>query len=229
MNYQSFLKEHYDQMWIDSKPSILKNDLFLDLHLNNLKSDKRRGLTLVTHLNPDSFGKVSKIMKGLEEIEPEQYYYPLQNIHLTIINITDLSEDFVFDQKQCEIYKKILKKIFYNAQPIKVELKGVTTSKGAVIIQGFCNNSIKKLRKKIREEFCKEGVGLKEDYLRETAHVTIIRFRKKLHSPLDFVNQIEKSRNISIGMMRIEKARLVLHDWYNRKEKTKIIEEYYLG
>lgn len=226
MTYQSFLKNHYNQMWTNSKPSILKNEIVPDLHLNDLENDKRRGLSLVAPLNSSLFSKVLGVMKKLEEIEPEQYYYPLENIHLTLMNITDFSENFVLDKKKRECYKRIIKKVFRDSQLFEVEFKGITASKGAVIIQGFCNNAIRELREKLRQEALKEGIGLKEDYKRETAHLTIIRFRKKLRSPEEFANQIEELRNTKIGIMQIKKARLVLHDWYNRKEKRKVIEEF---
>ena len=229
MDYNAFLKKHYDKIWTDSKDSILKNKISLDPSLYNLSKDVRQGLTLVTPLSQEVYCKVAKIMKLLESIEPEQYYYPFENMHITTLNLTPFSEDFVFDRKQCEAFNKVFKKAFNGIKPFNVKLEGITASKGAVIIQGFYKDALQKMRENLRREAQKQGVMLNEDYERKTAHTTIIRFRKKLRKPKDFVKQIEKHRNTDLGTMRIDKVLLVLTDWYNRKEKKTIIAEYKLG
>jgi 2'-5' RNA ligase len=229
MDYNAFLQKHYDKIWDDSKDAILKNKISLDPSLYNLSKDVRQGLTLITPLNHKVSGKIAKIMKLLKNIEPEQYYYPFENMHITTLNLTPFTKDFVFDKKQCEAFNKVFKKAFIGIKPFNVKLKGITSSKGAVIIQGFYKDAFQKIREDIRREAQKQGVSLNEDYERKTAHSTIIRFRKKLRSPKDFVNQIEKHRNTDLGTVRIDKVLLVLTDWYNRKEKKTIIATYQLG
>jgi 2'-5' RNA ligase len=223
-DYKEVLQEAYDRIWNSSKENLLNNDVSTDINLSNIEDDKRLGLTVLIPLG-DIF---LKVINQLKEIEPKQYFYPATDTHITVIDFIGASEDFVFDEKQVKVYKKVLDAMLKDFSKFNIEFKGLTASKGAVIVQGFFDDALQKLREKLRQEVNKQGIELKERYKVETAHATIMRFKKKLQNPEALANKIEKMRNIDLGTFEVKKILFVLHDWYNLKGKTKILAEYEL-
>jgi 2'-5' RNA ligase len=224
LNYKEFLQETYDRIWNSSKENLLDNNADIDMNLSNIADDKRLGLTVLIPI-----GDIFLQVKGqLKEIEPEQYFYPATDTHITVIDFIGASEDFVFDEKQVEIYKRVLDSVLKDFSKFNIDFKGLTASKGAVMVQGFFDDALQKLRERLREEVNKQGIELKERYKVVTAHSTIMRFKKKLQNPKALVNKIEEMKDVNIGIFKIKKILFVLHDWYNLKEKTKILAEYEL-
>src|SRR3989338_2623024 len=225
-NYEKVLQEKYDEIFNSSKSSILNNDIDIDANLSNIADDKRLGLTVLIPLG-DIF---QKVIDQLKQVEPEQYYYPATDAHITVIDFIGGSEDFIFDEKQVEAYKEILEKVLREFSKFNIKFKGLTAGKGAVMAQGFSDDTLQKLRAKLREEVNKQGIELKERYKKVvTAHSTIMRFKKKIQNPEALVNKIEELRNSDLSTFEVKKILFVLHDWYNSKEKTKTLAEYNLA
>lgn len=228
VNYKEFLQERYNEIWSSSKEFISSNNIEIDTNLSNIKKDKRFGLTVLAAIKGDVLNNFLEIINQLKEIEPNQYYYPPTDIHITILDFLSCSEDFVFDKNQVELYKKITKKIIQNFPKFNIKFKGLTASKGAVMVQGFFGDELQKLRDSLREEVNKSGIELKEKYKVRTSHSTVVRFKEKLQNPEELVTKIEGLRNFNFGVFEVKKIQFVLHDWYNLKEKTKILAEYEL-
>ena len=224
LNYREILQESYDRIWDSSKENLLNNNIEIDENLSDIPDDKRLGLTVLIPLG-DIFHQV---IAQLREVEPDQYFYPATDTHITVIDFIGASEDFVLDNKRIDIYKQILDNVFKDSLKFNIEFKGLTASKGAVMVQGFFDDALQKLRERLREEVNKQGIELKERYKVGTAHSTIMRFKKKLQNPEALANKIEDMRNVDLGIFEVNKILFVLHDWYNLKEKTKILAEYEL-
>lgn len=224
IHYKEVLQKTYDRIWISSKENLLNNSVDIDKNLSNISNDNRLGLTVLIPL-----GEIfQRVINQLREVEPEQYFYPVTDTHITVIDFIGASEDFVFDEKQAEVYKRVLDNVLKNFSKFNIKFKGLTASKGAVMVQGFFDDTLQKLRERLRKEVNKQGIELKERYKVGTAHSTIMRFKKKLQNPEALVNKIEDMKNIDLGSFQVKKILFVLHDWYNLKEKTKILEEYEL-
>lgn len=229
MKYKKFLQEKYDEIWNSSKEDILNNNIYIDSNLSNIENDKRLGLTVLIQIKGEVLNKFLEIINQLKEIEPEQYYYPSTDMHITVIDFIGASEDFVFDENKVEIYKKVLDKILKDFSRFNIEFKGLTASKGAIMIQGFFDDIFQELREKLREEVNKQGIELKERYKEvKIAHSTITRFKQKLQNPEKLVNKIEELKNFDFGTFEVKKILFVVHDWYNLNKKTKILGEYEL-
>lgn len=226
INYKKFLETRYNEIWDSSKKDLLTNNIDVDEHLFDLEKDKRRGLTVLIPLKGECLDKMEKIIDQLKEIEPNQYYYPKTDIHITVLDIISASDDFRFDRKQAAIYKEILDNCLSKFSKFTIQFRGLTASKSAVMVQGFYDQALPKLREMLREEIKEQGVGLKERYKIKTAHLTIARFKQKLQNPDKLVKKIEKNRKYEFGLFVVKKILFVLHGWYNCREKTRVLGEY---
>ncbi len=224
-NYKDFLREKYDEIWNSSKTELENNNVSVDLNLRNLDSDRRLGLSVVIPIEGKCSEKFLQVMKKLKFLEPNQYYYPASDFHITVIDFIGAHEDFVIDADQEEAYKEVLIAAAKNISRFKINFEGLTASTGAVMAQGFPSNEMQKLRDSLREGADKHGLELKERYKTYSCHSTIIRFAEKLKSPKAFVENIEKLRHFNFDAVEAEKLFLIVHDWYNRKKIKVLLEQ----
>lgn len=228
-SYRESLQKKYEELWNLSKESILKNNIEIDKHLTDIEADKRLGLSLIIPITGSCLDNFLKVIRQLKKIEPDQYYYPPTDIHVTVLGFTIHSEDFVFNEREIKVYKKILDKVLQNVPKFNIKFKGLTTSKGAVMVQGFFDETLQEVRKNLKKEINNHGIELKERYKLTVAHCTIMRFKQKLQNPEQLVKKIEELQNQNFGVFEADKFLFVVHDWYTIKEKTKILGKYELN
>lgn len=66
----------------------------LDSNLLNPDKDMRRGLTLTASLSAHVSRNIMFCLQKLAAIEPNQYFYPPADLHITIIDLIAASSDF---------------------------------------------------------------------------------------------------------------------------------------
>ncbi|WP_298504867.1 mutarotase [uncultured Maribacter sp.] len=217
------LKEHYIQLYKDAIRKISSDHYEID-ELIDSKLDQRFGVTLLFRPSNEVKGKIQKFLSELKQVEPNQYYYPNSDIHITVMSIISCYEGF--DSKKIELskYVELIKKCLPKKSDIKIQFKGVTASNSCIILQGFMNNNIiNDIRNSLRKEFknSKLEQSLDKRYSIETAHSTIVRFKEEFKQKEKFLNIIDKYVDFDFGTFEVEKMELVYNDWYQRKEFVK--------
>ncbi|WP_298475247.1 mutarotase [uncultured Maribacter sp.] len=217
------LKEHYIQLYKDAIRKISSDHYEID-ELIDSKLDQRFGVTLLFRPSNEVKGKIQKFLSELKQVEPNQYYYPNSDIHITVMSIISCYEGF--DSKKIELskYVELIKKCLPKKSDIKIQFKGVTASNSCIILQGFMNNNIiNDIRNSLRKEFknSKLEQSLDKRYSIQTAHSTIVRFKEEFKQKEKFLNIIDKYVDFDFGTFEVEKMELVYNDWYQRKEFVK--------
>jgi len=223
-NYRGYLKKEYNRIFNSSKKDLINNNIDIDKNLLDISQDKRLSLTVIIPINV----LFKNVIDQLNKLEPEQYFYPSTDTHITVIDFICDSDNSFLDKEKIEQCKMILNNSIKNFSGFYINFKGLTASQNAVMVQGFFDTGLQDLRNIIRKECVRHGFELKERHQQTWAHSAIMRFKKKLKNPELFVNEIETLRNTDFGSVKVNKILFVLHDWYNIKEKTKILQEYKL-
>ena len=224
------LKEHYNQLYKKSAESILEGNYNLDSQINN-KSDSRFGITLLIRPSEKINANIQFFLHELKAIEPEQYYYPDSDIHITVMSIISCYEGFSLDKIKVEDYIKIIQESLVDLGEIKIEFRGVTASPSALMIQGFpADESLNNLRNKLRDNFKKSPLQQSIDsrYAIATAHSTVMRFQEKLQNPEKLIEITEKFRDYDYGEFTVDKVELVFNDWYQRESNTIHLQDFNL-
>ena len=224
------LKEHYNQLYKKSAESILAGNYNLDSQINN-KSDSRFGITLLIRPSEKIKANIQFFLEKLKAIEPEQYYYPDSDIHITVMSIISCYEGFSVDKIKVEDYIKIIQESLVDFGEIKIEFQGVTASPSALMIQGFpADESLNNLRNKLRDNFKKSPLQQSIDsrYVIATAHSTVMRFQEKLQNPEKLIEITEKFRDYVFGEFTVDKVELVFNDWYQRESNTIHLQDFNL-
>ncbi|UUF14139.1 MULTISPECIES: 2'-5' RNA ligase family protein [Flavobacterium] len=224
------LAEHYNQLYKTSSESILKQNYSLDSKIND-PSDSRFGITLLLRPSEKIKSNIQLFLEELKAVEPNQYYYPDSDIHITVMSIISCYEDFNLNKINVEDYIKIIEKSLENLGEIKIEFRGVTASNSAIMIQGFpSDETLNNLRNKLRENFRNSTLQQSIDsrYLIATAHSTVMRFTEKLQNPEKLIEVVEQFRDYNFGEFTADKLELVFNDWYQRKENTILLKDFVL-
>lgn len=227
---QTALIQHYTQMWAYARHNFLQGKTQNDPLLDDPRDD-RYGITLLLRPDEATANKIHQFLQHMAVLEPDQYYYPLSDQHLTILSIISCYPGFKLNQIELNAYDAKIKEALQGIPPINIHFKGITASPSTVLVQGFPEDDfLQKLRDQLRHIF--KGSSLQHSidsrYRLFTAHSTVIRFRKPLKNPEAFANQLEKYRETDFGLVKAKQIELVGNDWYQRKENVKILKTYTL-
>jgi 2'-5' RNA ligase len=222
------LKQHYTALYNESIEKIVTNTYQIDNQIDSL-SDRRLGITLL--IRPDSQTKknIQDFLDELKQIDPDQYYYPSSDIHITVLSIISCYDGFDLETISIPDYVAIIEKSLVGIQDVAINFQGITASPSAIMLQGFTNsNSLDDLRNNLRTNFTNSGLeeSIDKRYSINTAHSTVARFRKEISDKEKLIAVLEKYRNFDFGKFKVEKYHLVYNDWYQREQFVKELHEF---
>lgn len=224
------LKEHYNRLYINAIKEI-KNDKYTIDKLIDSPSDNRFGITALIRPSIDVKNKIQVFLNELKENNPNQYYYPNSDIHITVLSIISCYEGF--DSKTVSIpeYSRIIQKSIENIKSFEIHFQGITASNSAIMIQGFPeDNSLEQIRSNLRTNFENSDLqkSIDKRYTLQTAHSTAIRFRDIIRNKEDLLKTLEKYRTFDFGKFKVEKIELVYNDWYQRNDLVQKLDTFWL-
>lgn len=222
------LENHYKKLYHESINKISSDNYHIDTLIDS-KNDRRFGLTLIIRPSNEIKKKIQNFLKNIKEIEPNQYYYPNSDIHITVMSIISCYSDFDMSKIDVQKYIDLTEKCLLKGIDLNITFKGITASPSGVMVQGFMNNNeLNDIRNRLRKAFKNSNVeqSLDKRYLIQTAHSTIIRFRKELSQKEKFLELLDNSINYDFGTFKVNKFELVYNDWYQREQYVKKIHEF---
>lgn len=224
------LPAHYDAMRAAALPRLAQGNAELD-SLLDATHDTRRGITLLAR--PPAFitTKIMAILADFQDIEPEQYYYPATDIHLTILSIISCYPGFTLAAIDPSRYIDLVAAILRQTSPFTVDFRGLTASAGSIMVQGFLRHEgLAELRARLREAFRQSGLpqSIDQRYSIQTAHSTILRFRQPLRHPARLLQLLAQYQHTPIGTFDVAATELVFNDWYQRAATTVVLQRFEL-
>lgn len=224
------LKDHYNNLYINSVEKIKNDDYAID-HLIDSSSDKRLGVTAIIRPSSDVKNKIQDFLDILKETNPNQYYYPNSDIHITILSIISCYDGFDLETIPLQEYYDVIQNSIKDIQDLEIHFQGITASNSAVMVQGFTNNnSLNQLRENLRTNFKNSGLQQSIDarYAIQTAHSTVMRFREKIIDKESLLKNLDEYRTFDFGKFKVEKIEFVHNDWYQRNHLTHQLHSFEL-
>lgn len=219
------LKNIYDDMWNSSYQKIENGQCDIDRFIHGRK-DTRRGITALTYLHSNGSEVTQKIgdfLYELQKVEPTQYYYPEDELHLTILSIINCISGFKLKEINVCSYLEIFNQCMQDIGSIDIKFEGITTSTSCVLIQGFpVGNGLHELRNELRQKY-KESLlrsSIDSRYTINTAHVTAVRFRSPLTNPQRMIEVLNQYRHHDFGTVSFSEFELVFNNWYQNLSET---------
>lgn len=192
----------------------------IDPWLSDRAADRRRGLSLIFTLPAHVSRNISFALGKLREVEPGQYYYPAQDMHVTVIDLIRATPDFALTPEEEAAYVSAVKLAVEGGHPFEVAFRGLVASGRAVMAAGFYQPGLADLRQAVRHHLGVHKLQLKERYQQTTAHVTVARQQAPLIDPHQDLATLATLANLNFGTLVVDQVELVVHDWYNSRKRV---------
>ncbi|MEZ9245142.1 2'-5' RNA ligase family protein [Vibrio lentus] len=222
----------YDDMWQRFESALKHNEYELDPYLSDLENDTRRGITALAYLNQGNCSTVNEIIrfqKEVRELEPQQYYHPSNELHLTVLSVISCLPEFALTEIDVNPYIDVFHSALKNAGKIEIRYHGVSASPNCIVIQGFpTSDTLERLRNELRTQLTEAGVRVTFDsrYKLVTVHSSIIRFKAPLNDAQQLLALCQRYRNHDFGRVVLEDFELVFNNWYQNLDVTMSLAKY---
>ena len=221
----------YDQLW-DNALLHIKNKGFDHDSLIDSPLDSRFGITLLIRPSKKVNDAVQGFLARVKSVEPEHYYYPNPDIHVTVMPIISCYEGFELRQINRGDYIDLLKDCLNGLPRFSIEFRGVTASPSCIMIKGFpLDETLDEIRNRLRLAFKDSPLeqSLDKRYPLQTAHATVIRFKRPVRDQEAVLEQLDQFRHFYFGQFEVKELELVFNDWYQRKERVQKLFTFRLG
>lgn len=222
------LVEHYNRLYYASINDIKKDKYVIDPLIDS-STDNRFGLTLLFRTDETINNQIQAFLSHLRNIEPNQYYYPNSDIHVTVLSIISCYSRFNLEQISIDDYRNIIVESLMDCISFEIDFRGITASSSCIMIQGFpSDNSLEKLRDRLRYNFKNSQLQQSIDtrYSINTSHSTVARFRTPFTRKEDYLAVLEEYRNYFFGTLKVKTLEFVYNDWYLRKSSAKLLDAF---
>ena len=136
--------EIYKSIFNNHISNIQNNNVAIDELLSGIQVDKRRGISLIIPCE-NLYNSYKYMIKEFRRMCPEQYFYPKEDVHITVFSYIPGSTEYKTSQFQDEKYSSISELILENEKPFTITFKGMVFSDSAGLITGFDNFNLVKL------------------------------------------------------------------------------------
>ncbi|NRB52599.1 MAG: mutarotase [Saprospiraceae bacterium] len=225
------LKAHYDKLWQESLSTIQMDNFQVDKHLHD-PTDDRFGITLLARPNVAVRQSVQKLLVDLHSIDPQQYYYPESDLHITVLSIISCQSGFSLKQIEVAAYIRLIAQSLTDIPPFTIDFHGITASPSSVILQGFyTTGTLDLIRDRLRQTFKSSDLtqSINKRYKLQTAHSTVVRFAHSVEKRDELLAILEEYRSFSFGSTQVEELEFVFNDWYQRAKKTNVLARFPLA
>ena len=216
----------YEGIMIRGIDSVRKQKEYVDHHIDDM-ADTRMGITLVIRPTAEINERISRMEEELRKIEPEQYYYPQEDYHITLLDILTARQGFAYTKEQVSTCRQLSEEVIRRAKPFTIHLKGIVLSEGAVMVKGYYENEMEHLRRHLREAIINYGMQLDERYPTISSHVTIARFRTEIKLREQLIDKISEYKELEIGTFPVSQIDLICHNWYDSKKE--VLSSFLIG
>ena len=220
---QEKLKKHYRNIFEQNREVLLQGGRG-DEYLLEPEKDTRMALTLVIRVKGECTKQIKAYQEVLQAIEPDLYYYPTEDLHITVLDILRGIPNRKLPEN-LDAYISCIEACAKKMQPFQIALQGTTVSDNVVLVNGYYEKGLEELRQLLRKELHQNNLVLEERYETFSAHVSVARIPQKLMKAEHFLQ--EAINDMEFGKMQVEMMELVFHNWYDSK-KT-ILSQIELG
>lgn len=225
------LQQHYQALWQQSLVKFEQQQFETDALLT-AREDSRYGVTLLARPSEQVKQQIRHHLAELMQLEPQQYYYPASDLHLTVLSLISCYAGFALSQLDTAAYVELVKEVIADTGPFRLDFQGITASPSCVLVQGFFDDQkLNQLRAKLRSVFGQSTLqhSIDQRYALQTAHMTVLRFTQQPANPGLFLQKIKALTSVDFGSCLINELELVGNDWYQRQQNTVLLSRFDLN
>lgn len=212
------VKKLYKNITNNGILKIKNNEEIIDNWINN-SEDHRMGLALLIRPSKEIQENIFKIENKIREIEPKQYFYLKEQYHITLLDLITARQDYLYSEEEIKIYNKIIQNAVNNAKKFKIYFKGLVISDGAIMVKGYYEKEMKKIRENLRQGIEDNNLKNDERYKTISAHITIARFKEKIQNREKLIRFVKRYEDYYFGELEVSNIEFLYHNWYDSKKQ----------
>ncbi len=214
-----------------SNPDIPQADTNVFRLIPEYITDNAICLTSVAFPEPDTVQYIhDKLISPLKLIDPFHYYYPPENLHITIKNIRTTNNPPLFTLNDIEKADKVLQDIIPRHKSFSFTFEEIVSLAGSVSIIGYCDRQLKKLVTDIDKGLKKTGLPDNKQYISNNIFFGNISLCRYTRQPSEFfLKEIRKMKNILNYEIKIETINLITCNSVCAAQSRKILKSYNLS
>jgi len=177
-------------------------------------------VTIIARPSNEVLEEIKRLQDHLFKIEPDQYYYPGQDLHMTVLEVS-------FDKSSAEV-KAILDKLKDPLSSIMDDLPGPVIEtpvlgfdqKGCALNFVPHDRTLQWLRELLRERLKGVGIQPQSRYLPSSAHVSFFRYLQPIKMDKDqWADYLIKTRsNVNVRWTISDLFITWGANWYGRRQ-----------
>ena len=222
-------REIYDSLWNQALPSLQAGEVRIDPHLEHQADDSRRGLTLIIRPGPEVLQRVTPFLDDVRALEPDQHFYQPDECHVTVLAVFSIVEAYAVSATELTARRDVLAAALPAFPKFTIDFRGITAANDAVMIQGFLQDeTLNRLRQTVRTALRVAGLGgeLDKRYIRQAAHMTVVRFKNRLRNPVALCELLQCHRTTPFGQVKVTSLELLENDWFMSSAKVRLLQRF---
>ncbi len=175
------------------------------------KNDPQICLSTVAFLPKEITDAITeKIIKPLQAIEPDHYYYAPETMHITVKNIRTIHNPPLFTDADIETAKHILNAVVPSFAPLTYKLEDVLKFPTSLALMAYGETNLQRLVLQLDAELKKNGLPDNKKYLSDTIFWGNVTFCRFTHAPSKaFLDKVAEMRHLNMGMFVAKELQLI--------------------
>jgi hypothetical protein len=159
-------------------------DEILALEIHSPGSDHRYGINIVWYPPSVLVAHIVNIQNHLKSIEPDQYYYPSSDLHLTVLELASGLDRPAFEKTLKPALDAMSYPSLYHSAPRLRSARARYDERACAVIFSDISG-LAELRDALTEGLITKGITLQPRYKSTSAHLTFMRYIQPLHTGLE--------------------------------------------
>lgn len=140
--------------------------------------------------------------------------YDERSLHITLRAIEGFRDDVPHDDEDLRVYRDVLAELVHGTVPLRLSLRGLTATPGAVLVQGWPTVELQAFRLALFDRLAALGLASRGpetslDTIRTTAHATLVIHEGPVARPTGLVELIDAQRATAFGAWTFRELWLV--------------------
>ncbi len=191
-------------------------------------SDMRCGVNLIAQPPAELQEQIGAIQQHLQRAQPDQYYYPAGNLHLTLLEICSSRSPAEANQIAMSVIRQV-ESILQGIEPFSLNSPTLVCDARACALN-FEGQTLflQDVRAQLIEKVRGLGIYYQPRYFPKTAHITLMRYIRALNQDLNEWQQHLKSTPIHPGLVwKIDALSITWGPtWYGMQKRIHTMGKY---
>ena len=124
---------------------------------------------------------LNNLIESLRAVEPWQYFYPPESLHITIQNVQTIDEPPKFDERKIQLARSIFERIIPQHKTLEFETEGLLVTPSSSALVAFADSSILPLTRSLRKALTEAQIPDDKHYISDEVvfgNITFCRFTR---------------------------------------------------